>query len=283
MPAGVYAWCATERTPQLIAPAQLGWGWYPDMLLSANVEGEVVIEATVDESGRIDTASLSLRRTTHDLFTRNVRATLPALRVQPALIGRRAVRARGVIRVDFKLPRIDSVPVEPVLVAAHADQNGMNLETRWRAVKYAPPARVDTLRLFALIAEIARSTGGGDSSRAECLQWPVTGWSDAPAALFDYLRAHGVPRLAASKCPPTYQNQVQQLDSAGRPVVRPPGARDPHEVWINGLRAWTDDIYIFRYSEGVGTVGTGGRCQANWNALESKWRLVCGSRWRWVA
>src|SRR5207247_1275315 len=42
---------------------------YPDMLRSANVEGEVLAQFVVDENGNAEVQSLKILKSTHDLFT----------------------------------------------------------------------------------------------------------------------------------------------------------------------------------------------------------------------
>src|SRR5919197_2785776 len=46
---------------------------YPDMLRSANVEGEVLAQFVVDTTGRVDMSQFKVLKSSHDLFTAAVR------------------------------------------------------------------------------------------------------------------------------------------------------------------------------------------------------------------
>ena len=65
---------------------------YPDVLRKAGVSGEVLAQFIVGPDGRADVESFKVLRSTHDLFTKSVRAALPQMRFEPALVGDRAVR-----------------------------------------------------------------------------------------------------------------------------------------------------------------------------------------------
>jgi periplasmic protein TonB len=60
---------------------------YPFSLLSMGVEGNVVVQFVVDSTGKAEMRSLRIVRSTHELFTRAVRAVLPRLRFLPAEVG----------------------------------------------------------------------------------------------------------------------------------------------------------------------------------------------------
>src|SRR6185436_20959927 len=49
---------------------------YPDMLRSANVEGEVLVQFVVDTTGRADLSSFKVLKSSHDLFTNSVKNAL---------------------------------------------------------------------------------------------------------------------------------------------------------------------------------------------------------------
>ncbi|MGH7679346.1 MAG: energy transducer TonB [Gemmatimonadaceae bacterium] len=65
---------------------------YPDMLRSANVEGEVLVQFTVDTVGRVERGSIKILKSSHELFTNAVNSALPSARYYPAEIGGRKVR-----------------------------------------------------------------------------------------------------------------------------------------------------------------------------------------------
>jgi protein TonB len=65
---------------------------YPDILKSAGVEGEVVVSFTVDTTGRAIPASLTILKSTHELFAAAVRTALPGMRFLPAEVGGKKVK-----------------------------------------------------------------------------------------------------------------------------------------------------------------------------------------------
>jgi protein TonB len=65
---------------------------YPDMLRSANVEGEVLAQFVVDTTGRVEAGSFKVLKSSHDLFTAAVRSALPNMRFYPAEVGGRKVK-----------------------------------------------------------------------------------------------------------------------------------------------------------------------------------------------
>jgi protein TonB len=65
---------------------------YPDMLKSANVEGEVLAQFVVDTTGRADMSTFKVLKSSHELFTQSVRNVLPQMRFYPAEIGGRKVK-----------------------------------------------------------------------------------------------------------------------------------------------------------------------------------------------
>ena len=65
---------------------------YPDMLRSANVEGEVLAQFVVDTTGRVEMSTFKVLKSSHDLFTAAVRQHLSISRYYPAEIGGRKVK-----------------------------------------------------------------------------------------------------------------------------------------------------------------------------------------------
>jgi TonB family protein len=74
-----------------IAPGS-GGPKYPAMLKSANVEGEVLAQFVVNTDGRADVRTFKVLKSTHDLFTKSVRAALPDMHFTPAEIGGHKVK-----------------------------------------------------------------------------------------------------------------------------------------------------------------------------------------------
>lgn len=65
---------------------------YPDMLRSANVEGEVIAQFVVNADGTIDTDSFKVLKSSHELFTQAVKAALPDMRFAPAEVEGKKVK-----------------------------------------------------------------------------------------------------------------------------------------------------------------------------------------------
>lgn len=60
---------------------------YPDMLRSANVEGEVIAQFVVGTDGKADMSTFKVLKSSHDLFTAAVKNVLPNMRFLPAEVG----------------------------------------------------------------------------------------------------------------------------------------------------------------------------------------------------
>lgn len=72
---------------------------YPDLLRQAGIQGEVVLEALVDTTGRIQVASILVVSATHRGFVEPARLALRATLFRPARVNGRAVSMR--VRVPF--------------------------------------------------------------------------------------------------------------------------------------------------------------------------------------
>jgi len=78
---------------------------YPDMLRSANVEGEVLVQFVVDTTGRVERGSIKILKSSHDLFTNSVQSALGGMRFYPAEIGGRKVKQLVQQPFNFALTR----------------------------------------------------------------------------------------------------------------------------------------------------------------------------------
>jgi protein TonB len=78
---------------------------YPDMLRSANVEGEVLAQFVVDTTGRADMSTFKILKSSHDLFTNSVRSVLPNMRFYAAEIGGRKVKQLVQMPFQFALTK----------------------------------------------------------------------------------------------------------------------------------------------------------------------------------
>lgn len=78
---------------------------YPESLRSAGVDGRVLVEFTVDTTGRVDMAHVRVIESTHELFTRAVRDALGGFRFIPAQVGGRRVPALAQMPFEFHITR----------------------------------------------------------------------------------------------------------------------------------------------------------------------------------
>jgi protein TonB len=65
---------------------------YPDMLQSAGIPGEVLAQFVIDTTGRADMSTFKVLKSDNDLFTQEVKNTLPKWRFYPAEVGGRKVK-----------------------------------------------------------------------------------------------------------------------------------------------------------------------------------------------
>ena len=78
---------------------------YPDPLRQAGVEGEVLVQFVVRPNGRADVGTLKILTQSHELFGNAVRAALPQMEFNPALVGGRAVSQLVQSPFTFSLTR----------------------------------------------------------------------------------------------------------------------------------------------------------------------------------
>jgi len=78
---------------------------YPDMLRSANVEGEVLAQFVVDTTGRAEMNTFKVLKSSHDLFTNAVKSQLPNMRFYAAEVGGRKVKQLVQMPFQFNLTK----------------------------------------------------------------------------------------------------------------------------------------------------------------------------------
>ena len=78
---------------------------YPDSLRVARVEGEVLAQFVVDTLGRPDMNTFKVVKSTHDLFTNTVKASLPNMAFYPAEVGGRKVKQLIQMPFQFNLTK----------------------------------------------------------------------------------------------------------------------------------------------------------------------------------
>lgn len=76
---------------------------YPEALRQSGIDGRVVVQFTVDTTGRVEPSSIRILSSTHDLFTRAVRDALVQFRFTPAAVGDRRVPALAEMPFEFQI------------------------------------------------------------------------------------------------------------------------------------------------------------------------------------
>lgn len=76
---------------------------YPELLRQAGVQGEVLLEAVVDSTGRVVAASIVVVAANHPAFVAAARQALLATLFRPAMVGGRAVQTRVRIPYAFSI------------------------------------------------------------------------------------------------------------------------------------------------------------------------------------
>jgi periplasmic protein TonB len=78
---------------------------YPDVLRSANVEGDVLAQFVVDTTGRADMSQFKALKSSHELFTQAVKGWLPNARFFPAEVGGKKVKQLVQMPFQFNLAK----------------------------------------------------------------------------------------------------------------------------------------------------------------------------------
>jgi protein TonB len=78
---------------------------YPDMLRSANVEGEVLAQFVVDKNGMADMTTFKVLKSTHDLFSQAVLLALPQMKFHAAEVGGRPMKQLVQMPFQFSLTK----------------------------------------------------------------------------------------------------------------------------------------------------------------------------------
>ena len=76
---------------------------YPPELMKVGTEGGVFLRFVVDSSGRADSITIEVVRSTHPAFTRSVRQAVPLMMFTPATIGGRRVRQAVEQNFEFRI------------------------------------------------------------------------------------------------------------------------------------------------------------------------------------
>jgi len=91
-----------EQAPQLISGPPLV---YPVGLERYGVEGQVILQAIIDTTGRAEPASLKILQSPDPAFERVALAWIKEARFRPAKLNGRPVRVLVSVPLDFRAPR----------------------------------------------------------------------------------------------------------------------------------------------------------------------------------
>ena len=78
---------------------------YPEALRRAGIDGTVVLQFTVDTTGRVDPSTIKVVSSAHELFTQAAREALNGFRFRPAQVGGRHVPALAQMPFEFRITR----------------------------------------------------------------------------------------------------------------------------------------------------------------------------------
>jgi TonB family protein len=113
---------------------------YPDMLRSAQVEGQVVAQFVVDANGAYEPGSFNVLKSDHELFTKAIATALPSMRFAPALVGGRGVRQLVQQPFVFSLSKLADENTVAVAPAAKITASGSSAPARLQLSPSLPPA-----------------------------------------------------------------------------------------------------------------------------------------------
>jgi TonB family protein len=103
LPQGVYFEYQVQKAVSPIAGNQAPR--YPDILRQAKIEGSVLAQFIVDENGRADSTSLTVLRSSHDLFKNAVLSSITSFRFNPAELNGRPVKQLVQMPFQFSLSK----------------------------------------------------------------------------------------------------------------------------------------------------------------------------------
>ena len=89
-----------HEQPELLSGPRLQ---YPDLLRYAGIQGRVIVQAMINETGRAETASVKIVESPHPGFNQAAKDWMLAARFDPARIQGRAVRRVVNVPVEFAI------------------------------------------------------------------------------------------------------------------------------------------------------------------------------------
>ncbi|MFI5091129.1 MAG: TonB family protein [Terriglobales bacterium] len=96
---------STDPPPQLRDSSCLASPSYPEILRQAGIEGQVVLAFVIDSGGTVESSSVRVVSSAHQLFEGPARAILVSCQYQPGRVAGRAVRVRTQRTITFVLPK----------------------------------------------------------------------------------------------------------------------------------------------------------------------------------
>jgi len=93
-------WRGSELLMHIVSSAKPR---YPETLRQNRIDGRVLVQFTVDTTGRVDMPSIRVMQSTHDLFTQAVRSALASFRFRPAEVNGKRVTALAEMPFEFQI------------------------------------------------------------------------------------------------------------------------------------------------------------------------------------
>ena len=93
-------WRGSELLMHIVSSAKPR---YPETLRQNRIDGRVLVQFTVDTTGRVDMPSIRVMQSTHDLFTQAVRSALASFRFRPAEVNGKRVAALAEMPFEFQV------------------------------------------------------------------------------------------------------------------------------------------------------------------------------------
>jgi periplasmic protein TonB len=78
---------------------------YPESLRNASIDGRVLVQFIVDTLGGVDSKSIVVLQSTHDLFSRAAKDALVQFRFKPAQVGGRKIPALAEMPFEFRITK----------------------------------------------------------------------------------------------------------------------------------------------------------------------------------
>lgn len=276
---------------------------FPDILVSADVSGEVRVRFVVDASGHTVESSFVTLQSTHELFTAAVRAAAKNWLFLPAQLRGRRVAVRREEMFVFRTPVYHPLGyADPkafaygpfrVMTSIHDTTSDGVPRT---VVEYGPLARIPPGKFSrnellaaqrAALAAVAPPPAEPGFSEPGIVTLCVSIQRDSatvpadPETLRSLVRP-GRRAVVPHDCPRTYESMAAIVDSLGNPVhPPPPGWVDPYGLKITAVEGWARDIVRVAGEVGHGSGRRGFICRMQ--RMRAVWTAECQRTWSSVS